>query len=463
MLRVKSWSTWLSSSLILMSLLTAKLYAQSTDATQNSASPKAEPVSISTLEMAYQKEYVFLTGQKRLLEERLARQAQLQEQNLRSVEAEINRLQSKQLSLTEERQRFEGIKETIEQDSYSFNEQKMNLETTLLQTQSTLGELTPASMELAHEDQALGEQLVTNIEAATQILAGLSKVKTEDGQFFDQDGKLVSGKITKIGQLAAFGQSESAAGALVPSGAEHLKIVDKEVEEPIAPLKQQQGPIYNVFLFDPSTKDVPAKSSKTLMQTLDAGGAIGWVITGLGVIALLTILLKGWVLRRFYVQHQSISSRLSDFLNQQDTEGLLGLCRRIGGGTAKLVSLAVEHRSKNREQFEDIISESYIEETHTLDRFSTFILVVAAIAPLLGLLGTVTGMISTFDIITEVGTGDPKMLSGGISEALVTTMLGLIVAIPTLLLGNMLSGWAETLKADVEKVILQVSNRFGKA
>ena len=98
-----------------------------------------------------------------------------------------------------------------------------------------------------------------------------------------------------------------------------------------------------------------------------------------------------------------------------------------------------------------------LKENLILDRFSTIILVFAAIAPLLGLLGTVTGMISTFDIITEFGTGDPKLLSGGISEALVTTELGLIVAIPTLLLGHLLSAWSKKIKESVESAALRLS------
>jgi biopolymer transport protein ExbB len=69
-------------------------------------------------------------------------------------------------------------------------------------------------------------------------------------------------------------------------------------------------------------------------------------------------------------------------------------------------------------------------------------------------------MITTFDIITEFGTGDPKLLSGGISIALVTTELGLAVAIPTLLFGSVLAGWAESIKDGMEKGALSVINRY---
>ena len=93
-------------------------------------------------------------------------------------------------------------------------------------------------------------------------------------------------------------------------------------------------------------------------------------------------------------------------------------------------------------------------------RFGSAILVIASVSPLLGLLGTVTGMISTFDVITEFGTGDPKLLSGGISIALVTTKLGLIIAIPALLVGSLLSAWARNIKRDMEHAALRVTNEF---
>ena len=103
------------------------------------------------------------------------------------------------------------------------------------------------------------------------------------------------------------------------------------------------------------------------------------------------------------------------------------------------------------------ICEAWISEAN--DRLNARILLIktcVALCPLVGLLGTVTGMIATFDIITEVGTGDPKMLSGGISEALVTTMLGLVVAIPTLFFGQIIGKWADKARDVFEEASLSV-------
>ena len=109
---------------------------------------------------------------------------------------------------------------------------------------------------------------------------------------------------------------------------------------------------------------------------------------------------------------------------------------------------------------EGIVYEAILQESGPLDRFGSAILVIASISPLLGLLGTVTGMIETFDMITQFGTGDPKLLSEGISIALVTTELGLIVAIPALLIGSLLSAWARNIKRDMEHSALRIINVF---
>lgn len=120
--------------------------------------------------------------------------------------------------------------------------------------------------------------------------------------------------------------------------------------------------------------------------------------------------------------------------------------------------LAAEHAEHERADLERVFAEGMLREEGRIDRLGSALTVIAAVAPLLGLLGTVTGMISTFDVITEFGTGNPKLLSGGISEALITTELGLVVAIPALLLGNLLNAWATALKAQVEQGALRLVN-----
>ena len=99
-----------------------------------------------------------------------------------------------------------------------------------------------------------------------------------------------------------------------------------------------------------------------------------------------------------------------------------------------------DNRSVDTETLELKMSEAIFKETPALNRALLFIKIISVVAPLMGLLGTVTGMIQTFQAITLYGTGDPKLMAGGISQALVTTVLGLTVAIPMVLLHTLVSG-----------------------
>jgi biopolymer transport protein ExbB len=145
-----------------------------------------------------------------------------------------------------------------------------------------------------------------------------------------------------------------------------------------------------------------------------------------------------------------------------DSQEALQAIENKNGSVARVIKATLRNLERDRLHLEDIISEHMLNESSRLDRFNSIILVFAAVAPLLGLLGTVTGMIATFDIITEYGTGDPKLLAGGISIALVTTELGLIVAIPLLLVGNLLSGWASRIKDQMEHSALSIVNIYHK-
>jgi biopolymer transport protein ExbB len=106
---------------------------------------------------------------------------------------------------------------------------------------------------------------------------------------------------------------------------------------------------------------------------------------------------------------------------------------------ARVLKAGLSSRQMQREEMENALQEAILKEIPPMERFLSTLGMLAAIAPLLGLLGTVIGMIETFHVITLHGTGDPRLMSGGISEALVTTMLGLSVAIPLMLSQTLLN------------------------
>jgi biopolymer transport protein ExbB len=123
-----------------------------------------------------------------------------------------------------------------------------------------------------------------------------------------------------------------------------------------------------------------------------------------------------------------------------------------------VVRAGINARHEKREVLESILQEAILKELPRLERALPFLNIMAAVAPLLGLLGTVTGMISTFEVINIHGTGDPRLMSGGISVALVTTMLGLMVAIPIMLMHTFLSRQVEHIIGDMEEKSVAMTN-----
>ena len=144
-------------------------------------------------------------------------------------------------------------------------------------------------------------------------------------------------------------------------------------------------------------------------------------------------------------------------LNQAMTESL-SEAKTIEGAAGDLLVTAVDNYKVKSTNLEEILFEKILSAQPTLERFLPFMALTAASAPLLGLLGTVTGMIKTFTLITIFGTGDAKSLSSGISEALVTTELGLIVAIPSLILHGLLSRMAKQKVGDLEQISVSFIN-----
>ena len=123
---------------------------------------------------------------------------------------------------------------------------------------------------------------------------------------------------------------------------------------------------------------------------------------------------------------------------------------------------AVESSSESTDLVEEILYESMLNTQPRLERYLNVIAVTAAIAPLLGLLGTVTGIIKTFKLMNVFGAGDPKPLISGISEALITTELGLILAIPALILHALLSRKVAGVLARMEKLGVAFMNSLAR-
>ena len=159
--------------------------------------------------------------------------------------------------------------------------------------------------------------------------------------------------------------------------------------------------------------------SPTLGEQVKQGGLVGYIILGLGLLGLLIALER---LVSLTMASGKVSAQLKK--GTADKNNALG----------RVLLVAENNPGIDREALELKLGEAILKEQPSLNRGVTFIKIISVIAPLLGLLGTVTGMIKTFQAITLFGTGDPQIMAGGISQALVTTVLGLVVAIPMVLL-----------------------------
>jgi len=169
----------------------------------------------------------------------------------------------------------------------------------------------------------------------------------------------------------------------------------------------------------------------TLPERIQQGGAVGYIIIGIGVLGMLLAFVRlgyfSWVGRR-------VKKQLLEPDVPQDNNPL-----------GRVLLAAGNAQDRDIDATELLLDEAILRETPTLQRGLGLIKLLAAVAPLLGLLGTVTGMILTFQSISLFGTGDPKLMAGGISQALVTTVMGLVTAIPLLFLHTLLTSRSRTL------------------
>lgn len=171
--------------------------------------------------------------------------------------------------------------------------------------------------------------------------------------------------------------------------------------------------------------------SKTPIERIkEDGGPVGYVIIGVGLFGLLMCIWKAFVL---YTTGGRISRQLkSETANK-------------GNPLGRVMAVYSDNTDIDIETLELKLDEAILRESAPLESGLSFIKVLYVVAPLLGLLGTVVGMIATFQMITLFGTGDPRMMAGGISTALVTTVLGLVVAIPLTLFHSFLQGKSKSL------------------
>ena len=289
------------------------------------------------------------------------------------------------------------------------------------------------------------------------------EVRLVRGPMVDRSGKTVTADLLFLGNFTAAYRSDDASGYLnyLP-GSQKL----------FALQKPSPGRLRNALqaYLAGETESVPLDITRggalqqlsdhtSMLERISRGGPIVWPILVVLVLGAAIIFERIIYLYRKAIDADSLMNRMNTLAACEDWEGCHALCNRYTGKpVSRVLQAGLECRQMGREEMENVLQEAILQEIPGLERFLSTLGMLAAIAPLLGLLGTVTGMINTFDMITHYGTGNPRMMSGGISEALITTMLGLSVAIPILLCHTLLSRRVETTIAQMEEKAVAFTN-----
>jgi biopolymer transport protein ExbB len=281
-------------------------------------------------------------------------------------------------------------------------------------------------------------------------------VRLQRGPIVDRNGAEVEAQILLLGNFTAAYRHEGEVGFLIYSDAGRRffalsKLPSKKIQRRLE------------AYMDGASDDVPMDISRggalrqlthelTLLEQLPKGGPIVWPILAILGLGLLIVLERMFFLFRYSTDADKFMNAVSEEISRGQWEKCENLCLRLKNkAVPKVIMAGIEARDLDRCDMENALQEKILREIPRLERFLSTLGVLAGIAPLLGLLGTVAGMIETFHVITYFGTGDPRMMSGGISEALVTTMLGLSAAIPLMLCHTLLSRKVDNLISQMEE------------
>lgn len=193
-----------------------------------------------------------------------------------------------------------------------------------------------------------------------------------------------------------------------------------------------------------------------MIEFLQSGGPV-MIPIGLASVVMLAVFIERlFALRRGRVVPRSFGVELVELLKQDRVADALTHCRKHESASARVAEVAIEARGRSRSELKERLEEVGRREAAELERYTEVLGTVAAIAPLMGLLGTVWGMILTFDVIQQEGVGVVGSLAGGISQALITTLAGLSVGIPALVAHRWVLSRVDELLLELEELAIAV-------
>lgn len=318
----------------------------------------------------------------------------------------------------------------------------------------------------------IGEDPVGNMERALGLV-GLGMERTDallggmvvDGPGVGPDGSVVEGKFAHLGPLVLFHGSGRGIGGIAQRGTTEqptiLPVARGAFDGGIASLVESGS---GTVPLDPTLGNALALAEieETFVEHIAKGGMWIFPILAFAAISFVVALFKAFELFTLPKATPTKWKEIFALLAEGKRKEALHEASAVPGAAGKILEEGIRHIDSDTELIEEIQYEIVMETKPKVMRLLPMISVTAAVAPLLGLLGTVTGMINTFKLIQVFGTGDARQLSSGISEALITTEFGLIVAIPSLILYAFLSRKARGYIGDLDKLSIAFVNGVKK-
>jgi biopolymer transport protein ExbB len=200
---------------------------------------------------------------------------------------------------------------------------------------------------------------------------------------------------------------------------------------------------------------------RLMWEIVKAGGPFMVPIILCSIAAVGILLERLWTLQRKRVLPQELIKKVTQLADSNQVNEKVIDALEKNSPLGRVLAAALANRDRGREIMMERVEDTGRHVVHELERFLNTLGTIASISPLLGLLGTVTGIIRAFNAVMMGGMGDPRMLAGGISEALITTASGLAVAIPSFIAYRYLRGKVERIVIDMEKIAVKFADSLG--
>lgn len=303
--------------------------------------------------------------------------------------------------------------------------------------------------------------LVTALDRTESIIGGVRHA----GEAVLPNGQIQKGTFAEIGPVTYFStESGSHAGLILRGASETPALIefDPAAVPQIAKFVESGEGILSI---DPTLGRALALATaeESLIEHFNKGGLWMYPIAFFAIFATAIAAMKIVQMVGTKSLPEASLNKIIDLVEQDKVPDAIHLAKSIPGPGAEMIAKGLQNIRYSKELMEEFLFETLLEEKPRLERGISFIMLSASVAPLLGLLGTVTGMIETFKLLTLFGTGDAKSLSSGISQALITTEFGLVAAIPSLILAAVVGRMAASKLGYLEKLIVLFSNGVAAA